>query len=211
MAKRVGAANYAKNIFINCPFDNDYQHLFDAIVFTVLDCGYYPRCALEITDAAEVRIDKIFRIISDSKFGIHDISRTELDPVHSLPRFNMPLELGLFLGARQYGVAHQKKKVCLIFDHEPYRFQKFVSDIAGQDITAHENDIATLIRKIRNCLSTHSGNILLPGGDKIIERYNTFRATLPALCADLHLTPASLTFSDRVHLAKGWLSKNATA
>jgi len=39
-------------------------------------------------------------IIRDSQFGIHDVSRVELDDANRLPRFNMPLELGLFLRAK---------------------------------------------------------------------------------------------------------------
>ena len=42
--------------------------------------------------------------------GIHDISRTESSGKPRLPRFNMPLELGMFLGAKQYGDGQQKDK-----------------------------------------------------------------------------------------------------
>ena len=69
--------DYDRNVFVNCPFDDDYRRLFEAVVFAVYDCGYIPRCALEIEDASEVRIDKIIKIIGDCRFGIHDISRTE--------------------------------------------------------------------------------------------------------------------------------------
>jgi hypothetical protein len=55
---------------------------------------------LEAYDSGDVRIEKILDIIDQCKLGIHDISRTELNE-HSLPRFNMPLELGLFLGKRR--------------------------------------------------------------------------------------------------------------
>jgi hypothetical protein len=58
-------------------------------------CGFRPRCALELDDSAEVRIDKILRKIAECRFGVHDLSRTELDAASALPRFNMPLELGL--------------------------------------------------------------------------------------------------------------------
>lgn len=79
------------NVFINCPFDPEYKPLFEAIVFTVQIAGFRPRCAREASNAGQVRIDKILEIISECKYGIHDISRTEPLP----PRFNMPLELGL--------------------------------------------------------------------------------------------------------------------
>jgi hypothetical protein len=94
----MAASAYEYSVFINCPFDGQYRSLFEAIVFTVQDCGCIARCALEVSDASQVRIEKIFKMISQCKFGIHDISLTELDPSHHLPRFNMPLELGMFLG-----------------------------------------------------------------------------------------------------------------
>ena len=81
------------------------RQILDALVFAVHDCGYVARSAQELRDTGEVRIDKILRLIEASKFGIHDISRTDLDPRTRFPRFNMPLELGIFLGARAYGMS----------------------------------------------------------------------------------------------------------
>lgn len=77
-----------------------------------------PRCALEIQDSSQTRIDKIFRIISECRYGMHDICRTEPDPATNLPRFNMPLELGIFLGAKHFGDNYQNLKVCLILDKD---------------------------------------------------------------------------------------------
>jgi hypothetical protein len=49
----------------------------------------------------------------------------------------MPLELGIFMGAKRYGRPKQREKRLLIFDTESYRYQKFISDLAGMDIHAH--------------------------------------------------------------------------
>ncbi|HEX8904122.1 MAG TPA: hypothetical protein VF771_04730, partial [Longimicrobiaceae bacterium] len=108
--------SYDANVFINCPFDGEYERLFRAIVFAVQACGFRPRSALEIDDGSEVRLEKIMRIIGECRYGIHDLSRTELDDEGNLPRFNMPLELGLFLGAKYFGGGVQKEKACIIFD-----------------------------------------------------------------------------------------------
>jgi len=81
-------------VFINCPFDQAYLKIFHSIVFVVIHCGFRARCAQEIDDGGEVRIEKIASIIASCRFGIHDLSRTELDRLNRLPRFNMPLELG---------------------------------------------------------------------------------------------------------------------
>jgi hypothetical protein len=145
-------SRYAKSVFINCPFDAQYKPLFEAIVFAIFHCGFRPRCALEIDDSSEVRIDKVFKIIADCKYGIHDISRTEVTSAAGLPRFNMPLELGMFLAAKRFGTGEQKQKVCLILDSLPYRYQQFISDIAGQDIQVHSNSVQAAITVVRNWL-----------------------------------------------------------
>jgi hypothetical protein len=131
------ARKFSTGVFINCPFDTAYKRLFDCLVFTIIYCGYLARSALEIDDGSQVRIEKIFGIIEESQFGIHNLSRTELDDLSNLPRFNMPLELGIFLGAKRFGPGIQRKKYCLILDRSAYRYQKFISDIAGQDIRTH--------------------------------------------------------------------------
>lgn len=129
--------DYDDGVFINCPFDDSYRPLFQAVVFAVHACGLVARSALEVENGAEVRIDKIARIIAGCRHSIHDISRVEPDPGSGLPRMNMPFELGLFIGAKRFGNAKHQLKTCIIFDRERYRYQQFLSDIAGQDIRAH--------------------------------------------------------------------------
>src|SRR5262245_62068026 len=175
----VPASDYEENVFLNCPFDGPYKKIFEAIAFAVADCGFQIRCALETEDAGEVRIEKIFEIIENCKFGINDLSRAGLDSVTGLPRFNMPFELGIFLGARRYGRGRQKEKCCLILDSEKYRYRAFISDISGQDIREHGDNPAEAIHIVRNWLRSQSGNPDIPGGTTIKDRYNTFRKDLP--------------------------------
>ena len=105
--------NYDYNVFVNCPFDLRYRKLFRAIVFSIIDCGFIPRCALELADSSVERLDKLFDLIAKCRLGIHDISRTQPDSKSRLPRFNMPLEVGMFLGAKRFGPREQKKKNCI--------------------------------------------------------------------------------------------------
>ncbi len=132
--------DYEQNVFINCPFDKIYAPLFQAAIFAVIECGFEVRCGLETSDASQIRIQKIYEQIGSCKYGIHDLSRVQLDENSKLPRFNMPLELGIFMGAKFLGSPKQKQKMCLVFDEIPYRYQKYLSDIAGQDISSHQND-----------------------------------------------------------------------
>jgi len=196
-------------VFINCPFDEPYRPVFEALVFAVHDCGYVARCSLEVTDASEVRIDRIAAIIAACRFGIHDISRTDLDKDTRLPRFNMPLELGLFLGAKRFGSQRHRAKTCLILDVERYRYQAFISDIAGQDIAAHRGNPEEAMRAVRDWLSSATPrSVKIPGGTAIARRYRTFRDELPAACERLHLRMEELTFSDYVVQVEEWLKLN---
>lgn len=199
---------YDDQVFINCPFTQDYQPLFRAIVFAVQDCGFVPRCALETSNAAETRIEKIFRLIGDCRYAIHDISMTELDPETGYPRFNMPLELGIFLGARRFGEKRQKRKACLILDRERYRFQQFCSDISGQDPQAHEGDPRIAIRRVRDWLRSERPTVRLPGGKRMAERYEEFTRALPLICDALHLHPDELSFNDFTTTVEEWIRAN---
>lgn len=176
-------------------------------MFAIHECGFYARCALEAEDSGEVRMGKIKRIIRECRYGIHDISRVQLDRANQLPRFNMPLELGLFLGAQEYGSGSQKRKRSLVLDSEPYRYQKFCSDIAGQDIHAHGDSAGRVIAAVRAMLSTaRGGNARIPGEAKIRSRYARFRAELPSICRRIHLRPAELQFVEFRFLVRDWLS-----
>ena len=171
------------DVFINCPFTPDYQDHFQAIVFTVIRSGFTPRCARENDDGGEIRFDKICRIIADCPYGIHDISKTEADPESGLPRFNMPLELGLYLGAKKFGSAKQRAKKALIFDKDPYRYQAFISDIAGQDIHAHGGEVVKLIEQVASWLRDEVRNPKVPGGRVIGAEYDRFKRAIPGICA----------------------------
>ncbi|SOD04123.1 hypothetical protein SAMN05216486_12510 [bacterium JGI 053] len=201
----------AESIFINCPFDAEYQPLFRALVFAVHDCGFLPRSALERDDGSEVRIDKLRRIIGESPFGVHDISRTELDTASGLPRFNMPLELGIFLGAKYYGDGEQTRKACVIFDRESYRYQEFCSDLAGHDIRPHSGDEREVIRGVRDAARTWVLGRTLPGAAAIFERYSRFVESLPRLADRIALRPDELTFGDLSGLVTEWLGSNRPA
>jgi len=198
---------YNDNVFINCPFDATYKSLFDAIVFAVYDCGFIARCALEEDDGSQIRVQKVFEIISKCRLAIHDLSRVELDSSTKLPRFNMPLELGVFLGAKYYGNSQQKRKACLILDSERYRYQKFISDIAGQDIQAHENEPRNAITVARNWLRSYS-RLSIPSGSVIWDRYQMFKIDLPLLCKELRLNINELIYNDYVLLVSKWLKIN---
>lgn len=172
--------SYNDSVFINCPFDDAYHPLFRAIIYTVYRCGFFPITAMGEDNAMDNRIDKLLRFIEKCKYGIHDISRTELNADH-LPRFNMPFELGVFYAARRFGNSVQKGKNGLVLERTKYRYQHYLSDINGVDTKAHENDPVIAIRHTRNWLHTASRRTTIPTANVITNEFNEFLVDLPVI------------------------------
>lgn len=196
---------FGASVFINCPFDSEYWSIFEAIVFCIVDCGFVPRSALELTDSGEVRVHKLRDLIRGCKYAIHDLSRIELSQNTGLPRFNMPFELGLDLGARFYGPKSLREKRCLILEGQQYTNQKAISDIAGQDPRYHNNSPTDAIREVRNWLQGVSGRKTVPGPATITTRFADFSSVIPQAATAAGLDRKNLTFIDYVHMVEEWL------
>jgi hypothetical protein len=192
------------DVFINCPFDDGYAPTFRALIFTIYACGFRARSARELDDGGQTRIEKLYGLIGECRYGVHDLSRTELDPVNQLPRFNMPLELGIFLGAKSYGGPQQRAKRVLILDKAPYRYQQFISDLAGMDIHAHAGDPAHALRETRDWLANVSRR-KLPSGERLARLYGMFLGELPALAAALEFEPDQIPYVDFERIVVEWL------
>jgi hypothetical protein len=124
----------------------------------------------------------------------------------------MPFELGLFLGARRFGgTKSQRDKQCLVLEAERYRYQKYLSDIAGQDIRQHDNDPAKAVGAVRDWLAASRSKSAkpLPGATAIMRHYGEFQANLPAMLRAADLEPAELGFFDRANLMAQFLETRA--
>jgi len=120
----------------------------------------------------------------------------------------MPLELGVLLGAKRFGSARHRVKRCLVLDRERYRYQKFISDIGGQDIKAHDGKPDAAIRGVRDWLRRSVDGGLLPGGTHLCDAYARFTLELQRLCQESKLDAANLTFTDFCDLVVGWMRSN---
>jgi len=141
---------FDKNVFINCPFDKKYKPLLKPLLFTILYLDYQPRIASESFDSGETRINKIFKLIQESKYSVHDISRIKSSKKDEIFRLNMPFELGVDIGCRKFKGGKWSNKKCLILETKPYRYQKALSDLSNSEIKSHKDDPETLVRKVRN-------------------------------------------------------------
>lgn len=122
----------------------------------------------------------------------------------------MPFELGIYLGSKWFGNKTQRTKSCLILDREPYRYQKFISDIAGQDIYSHQSNPELAIELVRNWLRTESKRAGIPGKAVIGKRYNKFQRELSTICQRFKLQAEELIFVDLTYIVAEWLEENAS-
>jgi hypothetical protein len=211
-AARKRSVPYDRQVFLNCPFDEDYYPLLRAAVFTIHACGFTARIALENTGSENVRLDRLVRMIGECRLGIHDLSRVRLTSPTDLPRFNMPFECGVFYGARRFGAKAQARKRFLLLDKEPFQYQKTMSDAAGLDPRAHGNDPEKLIGCVRDFLA--EGLDPKPiGPTRISALYSEFQLALPGITAKAELTLADIeplsAFNDWYLLATRWLLQQA--
>ena len=173
MSSTSPATTFEKNVFINCPFDDEYRSLLQPLLFSLIYLGFIPRIASERSNAGEQRIDKIYDLIGESKYGIHDLSRLKAVKVNEYYRLNMPLELGLDLGSRRFAGGRFKEKKLLILSTSKYEYSKAVSDLSGVDIKAHDDEAVKIVRAVRNWLKEFVSDSL-PAPTVIWEQFNYF-------------------------------------
>jgi hypothetical protein len=198
---------FESNVFINCPFDDDFRQLFRPLIFTVLYFDFEPRVS-QTQSSSNIRINQIKQHIRESKFGIHDLSRSKPMKRNELPRFNMPYELGLDIGCSEFGGKKFKQKRILILETERYHYQKVISDIAGQDIENHNDDPATLVWKVRNWFSTVDNTITYPSANNIWIAYNQFYDDITRTLSTEGFTAneiENMPVSDFIKFAKDWI------
>ena len=165
---------FERAVFINCPFDEAYAPILQAVLFCVVYLGLSPRLASERSDSGESRLDKISELIESSKYSIHDLSRCQADEAGEHYRLNMPFELGLDYGCRKYfGYARDQKRI-LILEEQPYRYQAAISDLAGWDIMDHGGDYQRAVRQVRKWLVSEA-DVKADGPRIIIDAYHDFQ------------------------------------
>lgn len=166
--------NFSKNAFVNCPFDDDYEPILQAILFCLVRFGLSPRIATERIDSGEARLAKIEELIEASKYSIHDLSRCQSMREGELYRLNMPFELGIDYGCRKYQGKPFDEKCILILEEQPYRYQAAISDLAGRDIQRHGGEYVSAIRVVRKWLVS-TGEFEEVPASRVISEYEDFQ------------------------------------
>lgn len=203
--ERVKHVDYDFNVFINCPFDAKFQPLLHAAIFTIHTCGLIARCALEDSDQ-NLRFSRILDIIGECRYGIHDLSRIEPG---KMPRNNMPLELGVFIGCRHFGTEYDYDKDYLVLDSKPHRYKKHITDLGGEDPSIHGNTEKGMIKAVRDWLRSRLYGRMtpLPSAGLFYEHYRHFLTKAPELCARRTWVLEELEFEEYVVIVTDYLEE----
>ena len=199
---------FEENVFVNCPFDQQYLPLLRPLLFTVIYLGLKPRIALEAMDSGQARLDKIVGLIRDSKFSIHDLSRSEAARAGELYRLNMPFELGIDFGCRLFGRGRHREKKALVLESEPYRYRASISDLSGADLESHGNEPYRVIGIVRNWLK----NVCLKdavGAARISSAFSDFMAQNYDALTAKGFSPSdveALSISELVECMERWVA-----
>ncbi len=111
-----------RSVFLNIPYDAAFESLYLAYIVGLTQLGLRINVTLAVPNQG--RLETIINLIEHSDFSIHDLSRTEAS--RGVPRFNMPVELGLALYRSH--VANGRHAV-FIFESRRYRAQRSTSDV----------------------------------------------------------------------------------
>jgi len=192
---------------LNCPYDEHYEEILDAAIFAVLDLGFLIRSAMEWDDASIARLARIISLMENCRLSIHDLSRGTTDEKTNLPRFNMPFELGIFVGLAHANRDRGKEMRCMILDVDADRYRISLSDMSGVDIYQRSTSPNSIIGPIRSFLrkNTLRPSQRIPGARYVALRYEKFTADFPNILYALRIEPSELVFQDKVNIMTEWL------
>ncbi len=203
-------------VYINCPYDKEFEITLEIILFTVIFCNKVP-FVCENPTSGDHRILAIKEIIEKCHFSIHDLSRLykikstaeieeqfeNLNVKHNaydtnsdgsivfknltdcanfyksmveeteIPKFNMPLELGMDLGYHHFN-GHSKKSLLITLESKQ-KFTDFISDLGGYDIKEHKGVPRTIIKDILAWLEANDEKI--PSGNVIHTQFGEYQRT----------------------------------
>ncbi|HUH63527.1 MAG TPA: hypothetical protein VLZ50_11035 [Terracidiphilus sp.] len=151
-------------VFLNIPYDEEFQELYLAYVVGLHCFGLEPRLTFGIP-GGERRLDRILSLIQSCRYSIHDLSRVEVSPAPpATPRFNMPLELGLTI---TWAKMHPKRHTWFLWESTPRRIQKSLSDLDGTDVYIHSGSPGGVLVELRNAFNHPSP----PPVSKMMDAY----------------------------------------
>ena len=158
------------SVFLNIPYDSKFEDLYLAYIVGLTQLGLKVNLTLAVPNQG--RLDRIINLIEDSTVSIHDLSRIEL--TSGIPRFNMPLELGLALYRSR---ATKGRHRVFVFESKPYRMQRSTSDISGIDPQIHKKTPKGVMAGLRNIFYQADGTTV----PEMLSIFRAVKRRLPEL------------------------------
>jgi len=150
-------------VFLNIPYDAEYEPLFLALISTVVAARMRPRCAVELAERGEGQLGRIFSILRQCRLSIHDLSRPD--------RFNMPFELGLAVALRLGAIQRRHGYILLT----RWNFLAgALSDLKGISPIIHKDQPQRLIAGL-------AGNLGAPAPERIEQIHGSLMRVIPEL------------------------------
>jgi len=159
------------SVFLNIPYDTPFENLYLAYVVGLTQLGLRIHAAFAVPNQG--RLATIIELIEQSEFSIHDLSRVQVS--HGVPRFNMPLELGLALHRSH---ATNGKHRVFIFESKSRRAQRSTSDVNGIDPQVHKGSPDGLMSALRNVFRQPRDVTTVP---EMLSSYRAVKRKLPQL------------------------------
>jgi len=163
--KRIGS------VFLNIPYDSGFEDLYLAYIVGLTQLGLRVNATVAVPNQG--CLETIIKLIEESSISIHDLSRIQISK--GIPRFNMPVELGLALYRSH--VTRGMHRAC-VFESKPYRAQRSTSDINGIDPQIHNGTAKGVMAGVRNIFKQPGDVTTVP---EMLTSYRAERRKLPAL------------------------------
>jgi hypothetical protein len=160
-----------ESVFLNIPYDDAFEDLYLAYIVGLTQLGLRIHAALAVPNQG--RLATIIKLIEQSKFSIHDLSRVEVS--RGVPRFNMPVELGLALYRSH---TTKGKHRVFIFESRAHRAQRSTSDVSGIDPQIHGGTPKGVMSVLRNIFRQPGGVTTVP---EMLASFRGLKRRLPEL------------------------------
>ena len=159
-----------QSVFLNIPYDAQFEELYLAYIVGLTQLGLKINATLALPN--QDRLKRIVGLIEKSDVSIHDLSRIESSS--GIPRFNMPLELGLALFRSH--ITRGRHRV-FVFEKKAYRVQRSTSDVNGIDPQIHKGRPKGVMAGLRNIFYQSDGTTV----PEMLSSYRAVKRKLPEL------------------------------
>ena len=138
-------------VFLNYPFDDEFNAFSTAMHFAVTAANLIPICAKDVGTPDRLRLQLLVDLVTNCDLSAHDLSRYKQDSRNGFARMNMPFETGMAL-YRSMSTNFQAHR-CALLVTDSHAYKAFVSDLAGLDAMNYDDDIS-LVRVMYEWLAS---------------------------------------------------------